>query len=270
MRILIHKHDYKMKKINKILRVILLTILILIVVTVVAVNLLADYAVKVGIESPVAKGLNIEIEVGDVDLSIMSGKLVVKNLSVMNPPVYQNDKLLVLKNSEIEVEVKSLLNDVVNIKQIRISDVDVLIEQRSVSENNLQDIIRAISESTLEAKMLHVDNLEISNITVKVDLMPGSDQTKPLALKLSPITMTKLGYDNQLDTAGLLKKIIYAIADSVVEEGIGVLPKDIVGTMTSTLSKTIDLGTRIIEGKEDIGKEITEGLKNLFKPKKEE
>ena len=248
----------------------MLAILILIVVTIVAVNLLADHALKMGIESPVAKGLNIEIEVGDVDLSIIGGKLVVKNLSVLNPPVYQNDELLILKNSEIEVETKSLLSDVVNIKQIKISDVDVIIEQRSVSENNLQDIIQAISESTLEAKMLRVDNLEISNITVKVDLMPGSDQTEPVALKLSPITMAKLGYDEQLDTAALLKKIIYALADSIVKEGISVLPTDIVGTMASTLNKTIDFGTKIMEGKENIGKEITEGLKNLFKPKKEE
>jgi hypothetical protein len=117
---------------------------------------------------------------------------------------------------------------------------------------------------------LRVDNLEISDITVRVDLIPDSDQTEPMALKLSPITMTKLGYDEQLDTAALLKKIIYAIADSVVEEGIGILPKDLVGTMTSTLNKTIDLGTKIMEGSEDIGKEITEGLRNFFKPKKEE
>jgi len=247
-----------------------LVMLALIAVAVVAVNLFADRAVKVGIESPVAKGLNIEIEVGDVDLSILGGKLVVKNLSVKNPPVYQNDELLVLKNSEIEVETKSLLSDVVNIKQIKITDVEVIIEQHSVSENNLQDIIQAISESTLEAKMLRVDNLEISEITVKVDLMPGSEPTEPMALELSPITMTKLGYDNKMDTAALLKEIIYALADSIVKEGIGVQPKDLVGTMTSTLNKTIDLGTKIMEGSENIGKEITEGLKNLFKPKKEE
>ena len=259
-----------MKKLNKILRVIFLAILILIVVTIVAVNLLADHALKMGIESPVAKGLNIEIEVGDVDLSIMGGKLVVKNLSVLNPPVYQNDELLVMKNTEIEIEAKSLLSDVVNIRQIKISNVDVIIEQRSVSENNLQDIIKAISESTLEAKMLRVDNLEISDITVKVDLIPGSDQTEPMALELSPITMTRLGYDEQLDTAALLKKIIYALADSIVDEGVSVLPTDIVGTMTSTLNKTIDFGTKIMEGRGNIGKEITEGLKNLFKPKEEE
>jgi len=259
-----------MKKKSKILRFIVLAVLVVIVVIVVAVNLFADRAVRVGIESVAAKALNIGIAVDDVDLSITRGKLVLQNLSIVNPPVYQNDDLLILKNAQIEVETKSLLNDVVNIRQITITDVDIIIEQRSVSENNLQDIVKAVSESTYQGKKLRVDNLEISDIKVKVDLMPNSEQTEPATLKLSPIRMTHLGYDNQLDTAALLKKIIYALADSIVEEGISVLPTDILGTMTSTLNKTIELGTKIIEGKEDIGKEITEGLRNLFKPKKEE
>jgi hypothetical protein len=175
-----------------------------------------------------------------------------------------------LKNTEIEIETKSLLSDVVNMKQIRINDVDVIIEQHSVSENNLQDIVKAVSDSTFEGKNLRVDNLEISDITVKVDLRSDSSQAEPAALKLSPIRMTNLGYDKQLDTAALLKEIIYAIADSIVEEGISVLPTDMLGTITSTLNKTIELGTKIIEGNEDIGSQITEGLKKLLKPRQEE
>lgn len=259
-----------MRKKSKILRFIVLAILVLITVIVIAVNLFADRAVRVGIESVAAKALNIEIAVDDVDLSIIKGRLVLQNLSIVNPPVYQNDELLILKNTEIEVEAKSLVSDVVNIKQIKINDVDVIIEQHSVSENNLRDIVQAISDSTYEGKKLRVDNLEISDISVKVDLMPNSEQTEPSTLMLSPIRMTNLGYDNQLDTAALLKEIIYAIANSIVEEGISVLPTDILGTMSSTLNKTIELGTKIMEGNEDVGREITEGLKKLLRPRKEE
>jgi uncharacterized protein involved in outer membrane biogenesis len=259
-----------MKKMSKILRVIVLVILILVIVTVVAVNLFANRAVKVGIESAATKALKVEVAVGDVDFSIMGGKLVLRNFSIGNPPVYQHDKLLILRNTEIELEAKSLLSDVVNIRQIKIDHIDVIIEQHSVSENNLQDVLQAASEITDEWKKLRIDNLEISDITVKFDLMTNAGQTKPITLVLSPIKMTNLGRDNKMDIAGLLKEIISAIADSIVEEGISVLPKDILGTMSSTLNKTIDLGTRIIEGKGDIGKEITEGLKNLLKPRQEE
>lgn len=261
-----------MTKNLKILRLIVLAILVLTVAIVIVVNLFADRAVKAGIESTATKALNVEVSVSDVDLSILSGKLVLQNFSIGNPPAYQHEKLLVLRNTEIEIEAKSLLSDVVNIRQIRIDHVDVTIEQRSVSENNLHDVVQAASEIKDEWKKLRIDNLEISDITVKVDLMTNSEQTEPVTLVLSPIRMTNLGRDNKMDIAALLKEIILAIADSVVEEGIGVLPTDIVGTMTSTLSKTINLGTRMMEGKDNIGREITEGLKNLLKsgPGKEE
>ncbi|MCP4607249.1 MAG: AsmA family protein [Planctomycetes bacterium] len=248
----------------KITRLILLAILVLIAVFMIAVNLFADRAVKAGIESAATEALKVEVSVSDVDLSIASGKLVLQNFSIGNPPAYQHNKLLVLRNTEIEVEAKSLLSDVVNIRQIRIDHVDVIIEQHSVSENNLHDVLQAASE-TDEWKKLRIDNLEISDITVKVDLMTNPEQTEPVTLVLSPIRMTNLGRDNKMDIAALLKEIIRAIGDSVVEEGIGVLPGDILGSMTSTLSKTINLGTRIMEGKEDIGREITEGLRNLLK-----
>ncbi|MDT8302274.1 MAG: AsmA family protein [Sedimentisphaerales bacterium] len=254
-----------MTKNLKIPRLIVLVILVLTAAIVIVVNLFADRAVKAGIESTATEALKVEVSVSDVDLSIVSGKLVLQNFSIGNPPAYQHDKLLVLRNTEIEIEAKSLLSDVVNIRQIRIDHVDVTIEQLSVSENNLHDVVQAASEITDEWKKLRIDNLEISEITVKVDLMTDTEQTEPVTLALSPIRMTNLGRDNKMDIAALLKEIILAIADSVVEEGIGVLPADIVGSMTSTLSKTINLGTRIMEGKEDIGREITEGLRNLLK-----
>ncbi len=277
-----------MKKTLKALRVVLLAILILLLIAVVAVNLFAERAVKVGIETAATKTLNVGVSVGNVDLSIMAGKLTLKNLLINNPPGYQHEKLLELKNAKIEVDVKSLLSDVVKIREIKLDGVNVVLEQRGISGNNLQDIIETISSGQKDkdkpetsGKKLHIDVLEISNITVKVKLLPVPGRVDTIPLKLSPIRMTDLGGDNKLDTAALSSRILLAIANGVAKQGVGVLPKEMVDTITSTLSKTIDLSKGIIEGREgigkeiiksteDIGKEITEGLKGLLKPKKEE
>jgi len=274
-----------MKKTLKALRVVLLAILILVVVAVVAVNLFADRAVRVGIETAATKTLNVGVSVSNVDLSIMGGKLALQNLLINNPPGYQHDKLLQLKNAEIEVDVKSLLSDVVNIKEIKLDGVNVVLEQRGISGNNLQDVIAAIHSGSKDdqtsGKKLHIDNLEMSNVTVQMKLLPIPGKVDTVTLNLSPIRMTNLGGDNKLDTAALSGKILLAIANGVAKQGVGVLPKEIVDTITSTLGKTIDLSKGIIEGREgigeeiiksteDIGKGITEGLKSLLKPKKEE
>ncbi len=261
-----------MKKTLKALRVSLLAILILIVLAILAVNLCADRAVKAGIETAATETLNVAVTVSNVDLTIMAGKLALQNLLISNPPGYQHDKLLELKNAEIEIDIKSLLSNVVNIKEIKLDGVNVVLEQRDISSNNLQDVITSIRSASKEGegKSLRVDHLEMSNITVRMKLSSVPAQDDTITLELSPIRMTDLGRDNKLDLADLSGEIVLAIANRLVEQGVGVLPKDIITTLTPSLDKTIDLSTRIIESTEDIGKEITEGIKSLLKPKKEE
>jgi len=89
--------------------------------------------------------------------------------------------------------------------------------------------------------------------------------------------MSNLGTDSKLSTGILASKIMLAIADGVAEQGVGVLPKEMVNTMKSALSKTLDLGKtaaegggKLIEEGKDVGEGIIEGFKGLLKPRKEE
>jgi len=276
-----------MKKALKNLRIILLVIVIAVAAAVIVFGLFADRAVKMGIEAAATKTLNVRVSVDDAKLSIMGGKLALQNLLIDNPPGYEHDKLLELKDAKIAVDIRSLLSDAVHIREIKLDGADVVLEQRGISGNNLHDVIKAIPSGPeaegpeAAGKKLHIDNLEISNITVNVKLLPVPGKADTVTLKLSPIKMTNLGSDNKLDTAVLSGEILLAIASGVAKEGVGVLPKEMVDAMGSTLVKTIDLSKKIIEDREDIGKElikgtedigrgITEGLKGLLKPKKEE
>jgi hypothetical protein len=277
-----------MKKLRKVLTIILVVIVALIVVAVVLVNLFADRAVKIGIETAGTKALNVGVSVDDVKLSIMAGKLALGNLVINNPPGYQYDKLLRLQNAKIEVDIRSLLSDTVNIKEIKLDGAEVTLEQKGITGNNLQDIIKSLpSAPKTEAgaqpsgKKLHIANLELSNVTVKAKLLPIPGKVDTVTLKLAPIKMTNLGGDNKLDTAALSSKILWAIADGVAKQGAGILPDEMLGSLKSTLAKTAELGKEVLKtgeslGKdvikttEDLGKGVTEGLKDLLKPKKEE
>lgn len=264
-----------MKKPFQMLRIILLVIFILVLAVMVIIDLFANRAVKIGIETAATKTLNVGVNIDDVDLSIMGGSLALQNLIIKNPPGYQHDKLLELRNAKIEVNVKSLLNDVVNIREIKLDGMEVTLEQRGVSGNNLQDVIKSIPSKDKQAsepsgKKLHIDNLEISDVTVKVKLLPVPGRADTVTLKLSPIKMTDLGSDEKLDTAELSGRILLAIAEGVAEQGVGVLPKNMVDTMKSTLDKTFGLGKATSEkGQEliEVGKGIIEGL---LKPKEKE
>ncbi len=293
-----------MKKPFKILYFCLAAILVILVIIVVAVGLFADSALRVAIETAGTKALNVGVTVGGVNLSILSGKLDFKDLKINNPPGYQHEKLLELSQANITVDTSSLLSDTVNIKDIRLDGAKVVLEQRGISGNNLQDIIKQLPEkqdqpSESPGKKLHIDTLEITNTQVSVKLLPVPGKVDTIPIKLSPIKMTDLGNDNDLDAVTLTRKILLAIAGGIAQQGADILPDEMIGSLVSELANIgalpgalldtgakmldagtdvgkgatdvgKDLGTGVIKGVEDVGKGVTDGLKGLLKSKEEE
>jgi len=285
-----------MKKLRKILYFFLAAIVILIVVAVVGVGLFANSTLKVAIEAAGTKALSVGVSVKEVDLSILGGSLGIANLTIDNPPGYQNERLLELDEAGVSVDTKSLLSDIVNIKDIRLDGMSIVLEQRGISGNNLQDIMKKLpagDEKTSEpsGKKLHVDTLEITNANVKVKLLPVPGKADTLTLKLAPIKLTDLGGEKDLDTAGLSRTILLAIAGGIAEQGADVLPKEMLGSIATELKKLGSLpgalaetgakvlgagadagkgaGEGVIKGAEDIGKGVTDGIKGLFEKKKD-
>jgi hypothetical protein len=274
-----------MKKSLKILYIVLSVIVVLLIVIVIAVNLFADSAVKMAIESAGTKTLKVAVAVDSVNLSILGGKIGFKNLAVDNPPGYKHEKLLELGDAKIAVETGSLLTDIVNIKEIKLDGMNVVLEQRGITSNNIQDIIKALpakedKPAEPSGKKLHIDNLQITNTEVKVKLLPLPGKVDTLTLKLAPIEMTDLGGENDIDTGALISKVLLAIAGGIAEQGAGLLPDDMLGSLKSQLGKLGALSSSVLEAGKDVGgsvikgagdatKGIKDGIKGLFKRKEE-
>lgn len=273
-----------MKSLRKILFIILCVVAALVVCVTVFVHLFGNSVLKARIESAASKTLSVAVKIDDMDLSILGGKVGFQNLTVDNPPDYKHDKLLEVGDARIAVGIGSLLKDTVRIKEIVLDRVDVVLEQKGVTSNNIQDIIKSLrkdegtepkDDTGKASKKLHIDILEITNITVKAKLLPIPGKADTVTLKLNPIRMRDLGSDNKLDTAKLSGKILMAIATGVAEQGAGVLPENLTDNMKATLSKATELGKtaaeegkKILEQGTDAGKELIEGVKGLLKPKK--
>ena len=262
-----------MRKPFKILYFGLAVILVLFVVIAVAVSLFADSALKIAVETAGTKALNVGVSVGGVDLSVLRGELDLKNIEINNPPGYEHDKFLELRQADITVDTSSLLSDTVNIKDIRLDGAKVVLEQRGISGNNLQDIIKQLPAKQEESsepggKKLHIDTLEITNTQVSVKLLPVPGKIDTIPLKLDTIKMTDLGSDNELDTVTLTRKILLAIAGGIAQQGAGILPKDMIGSLVSELTNLgalpgafINTGAKVLKAGTDIGKGATEAGK---------
>jgi hypothetical protein len=270
-----------MKKTSKVIYVAVLVVVIVAVIIVAAVALFADRALRIAVESAGSKALNVAVKVKSADLSIIAGKAHLKNLTIDNLPGYKQPKLLELEDAEVVIQIKSLLSDTVRIKEIKLDGANLAVEQKGLS-NNLQDLIKGMPQQEKPSgKKLLIDTLEITNITANVKLLPLPGKADTVTLKIPAIKMTDLGSDNKLDLAALTGQIILAIARGIIEQGLDILPKDMINTMTSTLGNAFDLskdifgegkdtGEKVLKGTGDIGKGITEGLKGLLKKKEQE
>jgi hypothetical protein len=231
--------------------------------------------------------LNVGVNIGDMDFSIFSGKVSFQNLVIDNPPGYKHEKLLEVGDARIAVNIGSLMKDTVNIKEIMFDNVNVVLEQKGVTSNNLQDVINSIpkpeeepkeeTETKKASKKLVIDKLELTNIVVNVKLLPIPGKADTVTLKLKPIKMTNLGSDNKLDTAKLTGKILVAITTGVAEQGAGILPDDLTNAMKTSLGKTAELGKaaakegqKLLEEGADTGKKVIEGVTGIFKPKEKD
>ena len=255
-----------MKRPVKILVIVLAVIVGLLVALVVAIGAFGGSLVKTAVEVAGSSALKVPVALSDADLSIPGGRVVLRGLQIDNPPGYQRDKLLRLTSAAVEVKVVSLLSDAVRIRRIKLDGVDLALEQKGLG-SNLQDLIKNLPRSEEprgkepSGKRLQIDVLEISNVTVRARLLPVSGKADTVTLRLSPIRMTDLGKDGTLDVAALTGKILVALAGGIVDQGTGLLPKDLVGGMSSALDKTTEAGMHLLKGAEDLGK----GLKGLIR-----
>ena len=261
---------------KKILIKILVAVLIVVVVAAALVHFLGDRALKVGIETAATKVLGVGVTVGDISLSLLSGTLDLNNLVINNPAGYEHPNLLELGNAHVDVGVMSLLGDTVNIEDITLDGITVVIEQKGLS-NNLNVVLASLpaggakeakpEEEAAEGKNLQIANLEVTNVKVKVKLLPIPGKADTVELNLAPIKMTNLGSGEKMDTAKLIGKVLSAIAKGVAKEGAGVLPKELVGSIKSTLTEQgavfVDTGKKVLEESTELGKDVLDKSKGI-------
>ncbi len=262
-----------MKKLVKTILFVIIVVVVLVIVGVVGVFLFADRVVHAAVEKAGAQTLNVPVEVEDADASLLAGSVRLQNTRVANPPGYDGASLLTLQSVNVTADAGSLLTDEVHIKDMRLDNMEVFVEQKGL-QNNLYEVIQPLREPREPTgKRLIIDDLEIANILVHVDaaVVPGRPQSAEF--KIAPIRMTDLGRDERIDTAVLIGKVLLAVAAGVADQAGDILPAETIGEMTSVLDKALDIG-RVIFGPDkdsgdarkdgDLDKTMTEGLKGII------
>ena len=234
------------KKVRRVTIALVMTLLMGCVGLVVTLGFFADQAIESAIEVAGSEALGLCLEIAEVDLSLFSGSLSLRGLVIDNPDGYQHKKLLELESGLIQIRIKSLMADTIFIKIIKLKGVDLVVEQKGLTSNlqEVMDMIEMSKATELARKKLEIDVLEISDIRVRVKLLPVLGKMGTVTLKLPPIRMTDLGKSEDLDVGTLSAKVIVALFGDVMAQGLDVVADDLAGSVFKTLGAPISVGMR--------------------------
>ncbi len=257
-----------MKDSRKILTSVLSTLALLVIAVLVFVDLFADKRIEQAVETAASNALTVGVDVNSVDLRLTKGKLVLHDLTIGNPQGYQQAKMADVRRTRIYMDSGSLLSEEVRIKDIKIEDVEFVLEQKGLS-NNLQQVLEEIRKRPREeqsgGKQLHIDMLRIYGVRVKLRVPAMAADKDVVTLDLDPIVMENIGSKKKLDTEDLTAEIFLAIIDGVVEQGGGTIPSEVLRGMSSTMTKMLEIGKGMLSGGMSITGELLNGTGQIGK-----
>ena len=121
---------------KKLLVRILFVIVTLVVIGVLGRNFIARKSVEIGV-----KGVTgFPLEIGAVQVGLLSGQLDVRNLKLMNPPEFEDQRFVDLPLFHVQYELGSLLKGVPHVKEIVVNVQQVVIVKNAKGQSNANAI----------------------------------------------------------------------------------------------------------------------------------
>ena len=262
-------------------------LVVVLIIALFAVILNLGKIVKTGINTVVPQVTKCEAHVDDVNFNVFGGKFEIKNLVIKNPEGYKTDHAFALGHIFVNVNMGSLMSDVIEIDQVLIDAPEITYEV-GLGNSNLNTILENVNSSLpssdedsakiaggMEAPIVLPD-IEIKDLGKKEG---GISMVQAAAITLKT---TLLSIFDVLKSSGKLlldgaKAIGEGIVDGVKSLGDGA--KDSIKSLGDSAKegvKSLEDGAKslgdsakdIKDNVKDNVKNAAEGLKNLIPGKK--
>jgi uncharacterized protein involved in outer membrane biogenesis len=253
---------------------ICIALVVLVVLAALGVHFFLDGAVKRGVETVGPKLTKVDVKLGGVHLSLLSGSGKLKGLVVGNPDPYKTPHSISVGTAALELKPGSLFSDKLIIHSINVEAPEITFEG-GLGGNNLSKILANLNESTTGPggtnvpnatpqeqkkanKKLQVDDFTITGakLTANITDLGG----KSLTIPLPTIHLSNLGTGpDGITAAELTKQVISAIEKESLQA---------VATHSADIGKAAENLTKGL-GKDSGGavSNVTQGIGNLFKKK---
>jgi hypothetical protein len=243
--------------IMKMMKRLIVTGILLVILIVGGAFFYIDQIAKKGIEEGATFALGTDTTLNSANIKVVTGNFKMADMNVQNPKGFSGDQFLKLGSGEVAVSLRSLIEDTVRVPLISLDGLDLLLEGK-VGKTNADVVLenvgklssgenapkeeKAANESG--GKKFMIDEITITNVSMRVVMPPFSSPDKPIVVKVPEILLKDVGSDS--DKGVLLSEltgiILSATIRTMVENGADVLPQAILGSLDAALASAGDLG----------------------------
>lgn len=193
-----------MKLIGKFLKFILKTILWIIVIAIilgVILYLSAGKLIQHFAPAVISQVTQTESSLGDVDISLFSGRVTLNNLAIGNPAGYKNKNVFELGKFDIKFDPKSVLTDKIMIQNVQISGLNVSSEAKANGETNITRLRDNVNKSLSQNKGKEAPAPATQKTETKSDQKQVSVVVKDLLIDNSAVNVALSGIPGLSDSA---------------------------------------------------------------------
>jgi hypothetical protein len=261
---------------------VLIGLLVVVAVVVGGVYLYLNRIVATAIESGGTYALGVETGVGSVSIGLISGRFGIGDLSVANPPGFDEPHFMSLDRGSLQVRPRQLLGDPVTIPHIGVHGVRISLERRG-GKTNYGAILSHLEQlgggpagaepapDPEESKGFVIREIVIEDVRAHVSLSGVGGKLTDLDVEVPEIRLRDVGAGSSggADIARITGLVIEAILGAILSQR-DQLPTGLVSDLGGRLRR-LDLKATPgatadeLRGAAEEGKKAVEGLKGLFR-----
>jgi hypothetical protein len=214
--------------------------------------LVIDYVAKAAIEHAATKALGVDTTLKAISIGILRPSSNLSGLQVANPPGFEADYFLRLERGDLDMSLRNLLNDTVEIDRLTLSGITLNLVRESAGANfrkiigNIREFqAQQKKEPTLGEKKFLIHEVVIENVHVNVDLLPIGGKLTELDVPIKELRLVDVGSDSLggENLARIVSTVVYALLEAVIAKGESILPPEVVDELGETLSELKPLET---------------------------
>src|SRR6266446_4482943 len=220
-------------------------LIVLLVVLFLSRNVIARVSVEIGAK----KVTGFPLKIGSVDVGLFSGKLDVRDLTLMNPPEFQEKMFVDMPQLYVDYRLGSMLSGAPHINDMLINIKQLVIVKTDKGDSNamkLKGVVSGGNSKSSTKYQLDQLRIQVGSVTIK-DYSRVKPMERTLTLNLQRT------YKNISDSTDITRLVLLSIAGNVPLPDIGIKPED----LKKGLGSVTDAAGEALKG-------VTEETKGLF------